>query len=451
MGITLGIDLGTSSVKLLALGGRQPVLVTQRYRGEGFSRFFDACVSGLCQLGKSIPLHAIHAVGLSGQTGSYLVAESDGREVVQLSWQSVGRAQALRALLAAVPPDTFLRETGMAHPALASYPLPTIRVLKEHLLPGRMLMQPKDYLCKRLSGHALTDACSWRGLAHPNTGAYSAALLQNEGVGRGALPDIASQTAISREAAKLTGLKEGAPLFVGLNDFYASLVGIGPLSLGDAFDVTGTSEHIGVVVAGPLPARQVRSPFPGGHYVHYGVTASAGAALNWGRVVFGRAEPARQAHAPLFLPYLRGERSPVNDEDARGMFMGITPATSPEAMRYAVWEGVAFTLRHIMDELDAPKPARLCATGGAVHLPLLNMMKASLMDVPLTVPALSSGSAIGAAMLAGAAQPTGATQVKPDPALRDRMLKRYPAWKNMYRAWKSMTAGQDINALFGGM
>lgn len=444
----LGVDLGTSGVKLLLAedsGYRQQDVP---YRAPGFEACYQAFLEGVRGLAQTTDLKAVGAIGLSGQTGSYAVLRADGSLGRQIGWQQAGRQQHLDRLLQAIAPDVFLQETGMLQPRIASYPLPTITYLGEDLAQGCRLLQPKDYLCLRLSGEALTDPYSWRGLAHPGRGGYSRLLLKEVGLEAGALPEIAELTALSRQCSEESGLRAGIPVHVGLNDFYASLVALDVKAPGDAFDVAGTSEHVGGIVEGPRPARLIRSPYPGGRYVHYGVTASSGVSLRWGEELLGPGEPKAPGRAPLFLPYLKGERAPVFDEEARGMMIGLTDRSDRDALRYSVWEGVVFSLFSVFQALRLPRPALIRATGGPTRSPVLNTMKASMFGAPLLTGELSGGSAAGAAVLAGARRPELTVLTRPDPALADTMARRFEVWRKMYGAWRDIVAGNDVNDLF---
>lgn len=444
----LGVDLGTSSVKLLVIDGNSSWQHTQAYSREGFEGHFEALLRGLRALSQQIDLRSIDAMGLSGQTGSYAVMAPSGGLGAQIGWQTPGRQALLEGLLETIAPEVYLDQTGMAQPRIASYPLPSLMYLKGELVPGCLVLQPKDYLCYRLSGEALSDPFSWRGLATPSSGEYSKVLLAAIGLEDAILPRLRSLTRLSNEAASLTGLKAGLPIHVGLNDFYASLVGMGVQRPGEAFDVAGTSEHLGVVVEGAQPARLIRSPMPGGLYVHYGVTASSGTALSWSARRFGTADPPMVDKAPLFLPYLKGERAPVFDEDARGMLIGLTDMTDTDAIQYSVYEGVVFSLYSIFEALQTPSPVHIRVTGGPSENAVLNAMKAAMFGLPLLTGPIASGSALGAAVLAGVSRPEGERSTLPDSGLGERLHRRYAVWQRAYGAWLEMVAGEDVSTLF---
>jgi len=445
----LGVDIGTSSVKLF-LSGDRPRLVRAGYARPGAEGVVEAIARGLRELGDQVPLGAIDAIGLSGQTGTYYLVDDAGDVAHQVDWHAAGREEALARVLADIPQADFLRMTGMRHPRLASYPLPTMAYLRGLGLPRGRLMQPKDYVVFRMAGEALSDAGSWRGLANPESRDFDGELLAYAGWSRADLPRIAAHARVDAAGARLFGLREGAELAVGMNDFYAALYGMGVASPGDCFDVTGTSEHLGVVVPSIVDSPLIVSPYLG-RCVHYGVTASGGLALSWAQRAFGPGRPDTvPAHAPLFLPYLRGERAPVFDSAARGMFVGLTADTGAAALHYAVLEGVAFSICQVYDVLGRPPAARVRATGGPSADPLLNRLKASLLNAPIVAFEPNCGSALGAAAAAGGEWPSTERVFEPEAALRPRLLERYALYARMYGAWRDIAADADTGALFGG-
>jgi len=483
----LGIDLGTSSVKLL-LTADPPVTASAPYRdkgagdssitgaGEGAgagvrpnanagmnfgvekntggSAIADAVADALRRLNIIVSLRDVEAIGLSGQTGTYAVISPERPEKVRfwLPWHSPGREAYLDKLLRDVDQSEFLRLTGMRHPRLASYPLPSLMYMKDkrpYLLSGCLVLQPKDYLCGLLTGVYASDAGSWRGFVDPKTKRYPKRLLDYAGVAEGALPAIAEWSAVSRAGAALFGLREGVPVAVGHNDFYSALIGAGVDGPGACFDVTGTSEHFGAATADYIDTALISSPFRD-HYVHYGVTASSGKSLMAAERCFGACEPAVPARAPVFLPYLSGERAPVFDPGARGVFAGLTENCGPEILKYSMMEGVVFSIYDIYGNLSSPAiRGAVSVTGGASSSALLNRLKASIFNAPFVSDAFDCGSAIGAVIAAGGEWARRETVFVPEPGLTEFLRRRFEAYRRLYPAWRDIARGLDTAALFG--
>ena len=199
-------------------------------------------------------------------------------------------------------------------------------------------------------------------------------------------------------------LKAGIPVYVGLNDYYASLLGMGIRNTGDLFDISGTSEHLGVIenevktdtelVSGPYLYENV----------HYGVTASSGASIKFGLRLLSDKEiemdKIRKNQPPIFLPYLNGERAPIWDADAKGMYFGICENCTQEELAYAAMEGVVFSLYHIYESMGCPEVKTMTISGGAAVFPVLNQLKAEMFDIPAQTLEENETSALGASIVA---------------------------------------------------
>ena len=150
----------------------------------------------------------------------------------------------------------------------------------------------------------------------------------------------------------------------------------------------------------------------------------------------------------MFLPYLMGERSPLNDPSARGMFYGMSLATTRAQMGLAVLEGVAFAFRHNLDVIRSSgisvTKAKIC--GGGAKSPLWLQIFANVLGLPIAVPVLEEGAALGAALLAAkgcdasvyeaiCAKTDGIkTTVFPDETLTAKYEAQYQKWRKLYPA-----------------
>ncbi len=439
----LGIDLGTSAVKALCVyaDGR---VVKSRWAYDSLTPegWYDAAAKAV----KALDTSCVQAVSLSSQVGTYIV---NGSHV--LHWNGSEGRNELSALKAKYDAATFLREIGMPHPDIISYPIPRLMHIREKYGENAQVMQPKEYLGVRLTGELFTDVWSWRGLAHGGKGAYSSLFMEEAGSPK--LPLLKGCTdmlgKVTAQAAKETGLCAGTPVYTGLNDFFASLLGMGITEPGMLFDITGTSEHLGILLDEPaLETPMVTGPCLR-HFVHYGVTASSGASLKFGEGAFGKPDDVPQKEtirkAPVFLPYVNGERAPIFDSDARGMFFGIEADTTPEMMAYAVREGVVFSLYHIYTAMGMPKAEKMLVSGGASNDPVLNGLKSELFGMELLTPEETETSALGAAMTAAVGSGAFAglqeavwafcrqkTAEKPRGELRSLLLERFSVYRELY-------------------
>ena len=242
---------------------------------------------------------------------------------------------------------------------------------------------------------------------------------------------------MSAAAAEACGLTAGTPVVTGWNDLNCGLLGTGVVRPGMGFDIGGTSEHLGLSLPGgaPLPVARalMLAPYLGDEPQRrrapaccYGVTSAGGGSLDWyanafvpdllqayGQAPAGTQVPggleAMAASAPagagglIFLPYLNGERAPIWDAEARGVFFGLSSTHRHAHLARAVMEGVAFSLRQVLARVEAATGARVDrvhASGGPARLALWNQIKADVLGRPLVIPRETHAACLGAAMLA---------------------------------------------------
>jgi len=237
---------------------------------------------------------------------------------------------------------------------------------------------------------------------------------------------------VTSAAAEATGLRAGTPVVAGGLDAACAALGAGVVRPGQTQDQGGTAGGMSIHCDRPVshPALILGYHVAPGAWLLQGGTVAGGASLKWFRDTFGtdvriasgvdaassgtaaddfklltteaaQAEPG--SGGVIFLPYLAGERSPIWDTDARGAFVGLTFRTTRAHLVRAVMEGCAFSLLH---NLETAKEAGvefdvLFAVGGAARSDLWCQIKSDVTGCPVRVPAVSEGTALGAAILAG--------------------------------------------------
>ena len=427
----IGLDLGTSGLKGVLIDDGQrvlaeataPLLVTRPQDGwsEQAPADWIAAAEAVLDRLAAHGLGAVRGIGLSGQMhGATLLDAAD--EVLRpcILWNDT-RAHAEATRLDADP--RFRAIIGnIVFPGFTAPKLDWVRA-HEPALWDRVakVLLPKDYLRLWLTGEHVAEMSDAAGTSWLDTGArdWSDDLLAATGLGRAQMPRLVEGSAVSgvlRETlAARWGLPKGVIVAGGGGDNAASGVGVGVVRAGDAFVSLGTS---GVLFAAndgyhPDPASAVHTfchALPGTWH-QMGVILAATDALNWYARLLGQEVAALTAdlgslQAPgrtLFLPYLGGERTPLNSATIRGAFAGLDHATDRQAATRAVLEGVAFAIRDCRDALAATgtRITRLLAVGGGSRSGYWLRLIATALDCPVQLPVAGDfGAAFGAARLA---------------------------------------------------
>ena len=427
----IGLDLGTSGLKGILIDEKQVVLaeasapLTVSRPAEGWSEqspadWIAAAESVLDQLAAH-GLEAVRGIGLSGQMhGATLLDSAD--EVLRpcILWNDT-RSFEEAAELDADP--MFRRVTGNI--VFPGFTAPKLMWVQRHepALWGRVakVLLPKDYLRLWLTGEHVAEMSDAAGTSWLDTGArdWSDDLLTATGLSRSHMPRLVEGSVPSgtlRPAlSNRWGLPAGVVVAGGGGDNAASGVGVGVVRAGEAFVSLGTS---GVLFAAndgyqPAPETAVHTfchALPNTWH-QMGVILSATDSLNWyaglvGESAVNLTKSLGPLHAPgktLFLPYLGGERTPLNDAAIRGAFLGLEHSTDRGAGTRAVLEGVTFAIRDCRDALAATgtRLDHLIAVGGGSRSDYWLRAIATALDLPVQLPVAGDfGGAFGAARLA---------------------------------------------------
>ena len=474
----LGLDLGTSGLKGVVVDSAQKIVaeaaapLSVSRPQEGWSEQTPAdWIAAAEQVFRALPpaiLPALKGIGLSGQMhGATLLDSADNVLRPCILWNDT-RAHAEAAALDADP--RFRAVTGnIVFPGFTAPKLLWVRANEPELFRRvAKVLLPKDYLRLWLTGEhvaEMSDAAgtSWLDCKRRD---WSDELLAATELSRRHMPRLVEGSAVSgvlrADLAGRFGLPAGIPVAGGGGDNAASAVGVGVVKAGQAFVSLGTS---GVLFAAndgyrPAAATAVHTfchALPGSWH-QMGVILAATDALNWfARLAGSDAATMTTALGPLqapgktrFLPYLGGERTPLNDAAIRGAFIGLDHATDRDAATRAVLEGVAFAIRDCRDALSATgtKITRLLAVGGGSRSDYWLSAIATALGTPITLPVAGDfGGAFGAARLAiMAATGAGAEiatlpatdhTIDPDPAL----LSAFDEGHARYRAAQSAIRG----------
>jgi xylulokinase len=454
----IGLDLGTSGLKGILIDDNQRVLAeataplnVQRPH-DGHSEqlpadWISAAEAVMDQLAAH-GLSKVRGIGLSGHMhGATLLDKSD--EVLRpcILWNDT-RSHAEAAQMDANP--IFRAQSGnIVFPGFTAPKLAWVRKHEPKIWDKiAKVLLPKDYLRLWLTGGHVAEMSDAAGTSWLDTGArdWSDDLLAATGLSRDYMPSLVEGSAVSghmREVlATRWGLPRGVVIAGGGGDNAASGVGVGVVRAGEAFVSLGTSGVLFAANAGyqPDPATAVHTfchALPNTWH-QMGVILAATDALNWyanlvgadAASLTGELGPLQAPSKTTFLPYLGGERTPLNFAAIRGAFTGLEHATDRMGGTRAVLEGVTFAIRDCRDALAATgtRIENLLAVGGGSRSDYWLSAIATALNCPISLPVSGDfGGAFGAARLAimaatGAGAeiatlPKIARQILPDPAL----------------------------------
>jgi xylulokinase len=432
----LGLDLGTSELKALLLAddhrivgvARAPLTVSRPrplWSEQDPAQWWDALetVMQALRAAHADALAQVRAIGLSGQMHGAVLLDA-AHDVLRpaILWND-GRSAAQCDELAAAVPRLGEIAGNLAMPGFTAPKLLWVRAHELALFVRTAhVLLPKDWLRWRLSGEMASDMSDAAGTLWLDVGArdWSDELLAATGLTRAHMPRLVEGSAVSAmlspALAARWGLGPQVAIAGGAGDNAASAIGMGVVAAGQGFVSLGTSGVIFVATDHftPNPAQAVHAfchALPG-RWHQMSVMLSAASALSWAVRAFGLADEAAllaaaaglgaeaRASAPLFQPYLSGERSPHNDAQAQGTLFGLTHAHGPADVAYAVVEGVSFGLRDGLDTLQPPQ-GDLALVGGGARSAWWAQLLADILEVPLALgQGGEAGGALGAARLA---------------------------------------------------
>jgi xylulokinase len=479
----LGIDLGTSEVKFLLLDTDHRIvastgepLTVQRpqplWSEQQPGDWWAATDRALTRLGAEQPtaMRAVRAIGLSGQMhGAVLIDAAEQVLRPAILWND-GRSGAECAELEAACPNLQAIAGNLAMPGFTAPKLLWVRKHEPGLFARTAcVLLPKDWLRLQLTGERISEMSDaagtlWLDVAQRR---WSPELLSATGLTEAQMPRLVEG---SERAGRLKptlaarwGLGPNVIVAGGGGDNAASAVGIGAVRPGEGFVSLGTSGVIFLTSERfrPNPASAMHAfchALPGTWH-QMSVMLSAANGLRWVKNLLGSASeaalleqvatltPAARASAPLFLPYLNGERTPHNNPRAQGVFFGLTNELGPAALAHAVIEGVGFGLLDGWHSLGVQpgEVKNLSLVGGGARSPLWAQLLASMLGVTLvTRQGGQAGGALGAARLAWLADggpvdqvclaPPVAAVFEPDTAETQRLALRHARFTALYRA-----------------
>ena len=481
----VGIDLGTSAVKLLLMDGEGKIqkIVSREYPlyfpHPGWSEqkpedWYEQVMDGMKELIAEADKSQIAGISFGGQMHGLVILDKEDEVIRPAILWNDGRTYEECDYLNNVIGKEKLSEYT-ANISFTGFTAPKILWVKnkepENFKRIAKIMLPKDYIAYKLTGVNCTDVSDASGmlLMDVKNRRWSKEMCEICGISEEMLPKLYESYecvgTVKPEIARELGIPETVKVAAGAGDNAAAAVGTGTvgdgmcnISLGTSGTIFISSEKFGVDKNNALHA----FAHADGHYHLMGCMLSAASCNKWwmdeiiGTSDYG-AEQKKigtlgENHV-YFLPYLMGERSPHNNPNARGTFIGMTMDTTRADMTQAVLEGVAFALRDSFEVAKSLgiKIERTKICGGGAKSPLWKKMIANILNLKVDVIESEEGPALGGAMLAAVAcgeyknvEEAAAKivrivdTVEPEEELVKKYDERYQQFRQIYPACKPL-------------
>ncbi len=487
MKLFIGIDLGTSAVKLLLMDQQGVIrnVVSKAYPLEfpqpGWSQqnpqdWKNAVLEGIPELLKDFSGADVAGIGCGGQMhGLVILDETDQVIRPAILWNDGRTARQTAYLNQQIGREKLTEWTGNI--AFAGFTAPKLLWLREHEPENfrriAKIMLPKDYVNYILTGVHACDYSDASGmlLLDVKNRCWSREMMDICGISQKQMPRLFESYAcigkVQPELARRLGLGADVKVAAGAGDNAAAAVGTGVVGEGGCNISLGTSGTVFIsscrFCVDKDNALHAFAHADGGYHL-MGCMLSAASCNQWlmEQIYQTRDYAAEQLcihedrlgeNHVYFLPYLMGERSPINDINARGTFIGMTMDTARADLTQAVLEGVAFAIR---DSVEAARSmglhvhtSKIC--GGGAKSPLWKRIVANVLNMELECPESEQGPGMGGAMLAMVAcgeYPSVqevcrafvrmASAVKPEPKLAAKYEKRYQQFRRIYPACREL-------------
>jgi len=496
MPLLLGLDIGTTSTIGVVIDDRGNALAVESRLAtlhsdhpnwaeedpeEWWRNVGDICRALLSRPG--IAAAGIAGVGVTGMLPAVILLDADGRPLRRSIQQNDARAiEELESFRRCMTEERFLALSGTGY----SQQLvgPKLMWLRRHepatFAAARQVVGASDFITQRLSG-SLQVEHNWAleaGFVAIADGRYDPELIALAGIDPGLLPPIRTSHAvvgaIGASAAAHTGLKPGTPVVAGCADHVASAFVCGAARNGDLVLKFGGAGDILLSADQPVADRRLFIDYHivPGLYFPNGCMASSGSFLNWLVRTMAAGEAAAAAavgETPhryldrlaaalpadgtvLFLPYMLGEKTPLNDPHARGTLVGLGLNHGVADIWRAALEGVVFGFRHHVEVFAERGLAvgRVFAADGGASSDLWLQIAADTLGRPVTRIDRHPGSSLGAAFVAGmgvdvlddwsriGAYVSPGRVFEPDPARHRAYDRKYRQWREVYERLRTL-------------
>ncbi len=488
--LILAVDLGTHKCRAVAMDGagqiharaESPNYPTHRPQ-DGWAEqdpqdWWEAMCVCTNQVALQVATERLIGVAICGHGPSHLLLDGDGNPLGKaLTWQDTRAGLKAEWINRELSDDARYKALGVHLPSTANMGPSKLLWLRDNLPllweRASAVVLPKDYLNLKLTGLVTSDRYSLKSLVNSHRLKVDRSYARHLGIDPCLVPKIFHPWQIvgetTRSQERQTHLPAGLPVTAGSIDAFAGILGSGAAGVGEAFNISGTTEIVGMFLAGPPPRLPGILCYPLTHElsVAFAATANGGASVDWfGRTVSGSDDLTRwydqigplvdgwprkpMSTTAVFLPYLGGERSPIWDSQARGVWFGLDANMDQDTLLRSVLEGVSMSVRHNLDWIAdrvGIRPKSIWVGGGGGRMAGWNRMRADVTGVPLKVPNQMDASARGAVamalvalgrqpdVLAAASTLVGEAQrIAPDSQAQEAYSKRFEIYKSLYPA-----------------
>lgn len=415
--LILGLDIGTSSLKGIFISSTGELL--DKYEVSlPLHRDGDFVEQDASNYGKALReftehdasrnqlLTRVNAIGLSGHTPSLLGIDKNGAPTFPVMiWQD-NRAESEARELArrfGDPRPVIGTSLPWSASATAAKAFWMKRNRPEQANQTRWLLQPKDFIGFLLTGAALSDPWSTKGLCNVRSRSAITELLDFIGWSDEVLPELldgfSSRGVTTTECEKSFGIPSGIPVSVGWSDAMCGMLALGAFADPTSFIIMGTSAIVGTSSANEPDHDQPLYLIPAGsapYPVTFGPTQMSGGSISWAAQLFGideseliaRGNSDRSPNVPIYLPYIAGERAPLWRNDVRGSFSEVSVEHGATAFARATMEGICFAERQVLElsqRLSGAATTEIVLSGKAGNDPRWLATRLRTMGQPLRV------------------------------------------------------------------
>lgn len=452
----LGIDIGTSSVKALAVSRERRVSASGKYPAgtsatEHDPKMLLAAVKEAIQgvLSQGVSPEDIGGIGMDGHGPSIVFVDEEGRAVTPIvTWQDRRAEEEMNALRSAIP--GFMKDATSYEAKLLWF----YRRYPELFTPGHTAMYPKDYVFFCLTGRRIMDHSTASTIAfydYPKSSWEACEAFFPKDVMPEVIPAYSEGGRCVTPYALECGLKESTPIYPGGIDAFCEIVGAGGFSESIIVDGSGTSSCLSRRV--PVVPGVKRHVLPDSALIQCSTNCS-GQSYKWLGRLFDKEDldslqdkiDTSEPSGIIYLPYLIGERAPIFDGRATGLFFGLTLDTKKEDLLKALFEGVAFSLLHNIETMGEGVQ-RIRAVGGANSSEKWLQIKANVSGITIEQMAEKDAAALGSALLAALGSGDYDEKslgelvsinkvIEPEPGAHEKYLKFFEIYKELYPALK---------------